>query len=338
MAELHWLLLILVLLYYYIPIGPIADTDALIIVMVCYAASIPVFRYLGLTGRETRWKLAIETWLMITFITLVMWQTGKAESPLMNLYLLVIIACAITLGKVLTLLEVSLIAACYLLLSYANYGDEIFAPTILTVLMAKFSPIMLVAYVTSLLAADILTANRKIAILSQTDELTGLLNLRAFNLMLDKEIARAGRGDYSFTVIMIDLDNLKTVNDRHGHEAGSQLLQNVAAAIGNRIRAADILARYGGDEYVALLPDTGASEACIAAERIRKAISNAGFDYHGRQVHTTASIGIATFPDGVREVGEILDKADLAMYRSKFSGRNRHTYYDTTLECVSAIA
>ncbi|RLA02014.1 MAG: GGDEF domain-containing protein, partial [Gammaproteobacteria bacterium] len=116
MAELQWLLLILAILYFFIPTRPITDSDSLVISMVSYAAFVILFRYLNFQARESRWKLAIETWAMITFITIVLLHTGMAESPLLNLYLLVIIACAITLGKIMTLLEVMLIACCYLYL------------------------------------------------------------------------------------------------------------------------------------------------------------------------------------------------------------------------------
>ena len=337
MAELQWLLLILVLLYYFIPIRPITNSDALIVIMVCYSASVVIFRYLKLLTRDTRWKLAVETWLMIAFISLTLWHTGLVESPLLNLYLLVIIACAITLGKSMTLLEVMLIATIYLFMSHVSYGDATFSPATFTLLMAKFSPFLLVAYVTSMLTSDILTTKKKITILSQMDELTGLLNLRAFNLILDKEIAKAARSSHPLAVLMLDVDGLKSINDRYGHGAGSQLLQTVAGAIHNSIRTADVLARYGGDEFVILLANTSAAEARIMAGRIGSAVHNAAFEYKGARIQSSVSIGIASFPEGVSHVEEVLDKADLALYNSKHSGRNRVTYYSTELESVSAI-
>jgi diguanylate cyclase (GGDEF)-like protein len=338
MAELQWLLLILVLLYYFIPIRPITNSEALIVIMVCYSASIIVFRYLKLLTRETRWKLALETWLMVAFISLALWHTGLVESPLLNLYLLVIIACAITLGKAMTLLEVVLIAVCYLYMGYVGYGDGIFTPQTFTLLMAKFSPFLLVAYVTSMLANDILSAKKKITLMSQMDELTGLLNLRAFNLILHKEIARTGRSGHAFTVLMLDVDSLKVINDRHGHIAGSRLLQAIAAAITTSVRTADVVGRYGGDEFVILLANTSAAEARIVAGRIRTAVNNTSLEHNGETIHTSVSIGIASFPEGVSHAEEVLEKADRALYNSKRSGRNRVSYYDSELETVAAIA
>lgn len=335
MAQLQWLLLILVLLYYFIPTRPITDRDALVVIMVGYSASVPVLRCFRFLTRESRWKLALETWLMIAFITLALWQTGLVESPLLNLYLLVIIACAITLGKAMTMLEVALIATCYLFMSHVSYGDAIFAAETFTLLMAKFSPFLLVAYVTSMLAHDILSAKRKIARLSQTDELTGQLNLRAFNLLLDKEVARAARSRQAFAVLMLDVDGLKDINDRYGHSAGSRLLQGIAATIHSCIRRADIVARYGGDEFVILLANAGTAEARLAAGRIHAAVRKACIEHAGEHIRTTASIGIASFPEGVGHAEEVLDKADLALYHSKRSGRDRVSCYDRDLESTA---
>lgn len=338
MAELQWLLIILAILYFFIPTRPISDTNAMIITLVCYSGLVMLFRYLNFQARETRWKLAIETWVMISFITAILWYTGMVDSPLLNLYLLVIIACAITLGKIMTLLEVALIACCYLYMGYHAYSVEIIAPATFTMLMAKFSPFLLVAYVTSMLASDIKSAKNKITVMSQTDELTGLLNMRAFNTILEKEIAAAARYSTPFTVMMIDVDGLKLINDHFGHSTGSRLVKIVASSLKNCVRNSDVLARYGGDEFVVLMPQTRTEQAQISAERIRAAIDNTSFDMDGKRVATTVSIGIASYPDCVGEAEAVLDKADVALYKSKHSGRNRVTYYEKSLEIVTAIA
>jgi len=332
LAELQWLLLILVILYFFIPTRPITDNDSMVVIMSGYAIFILLFRYLGFQKHETRMKLAVETWIMIGFITLILSNTGLVNSPLMNLYLLVIIASAITLGKIMTLLEVILIASCYLYLGYMEYSVGVFSPETFTALMAKFSPFMLVAYVTSMLSSDILQAKRRITRLSQTDELTGLLNMRAFNTLLDTEIARVARDSKPFTIVMIDVDGLKHINDCYGHTACSRLIKNVADAISNNVRNTDVLARYGGDEFVVLMAHTSTEHAHMAAERIRAAIQDTSFEMKGNSISTTVSIGIASFPDSVADASEVLDKADIALYKSKQGGRDRVTYYARELE------
>ena len=338
MAELQWLLLILAILYFFIPTRPITDSNSMIITMVCYFAFVLLFRYLNFQSRETRLKLAIETWAMIAFISVVLSFTGLVDSPLLNLYLLVIIACAITLGKVMTLLEVMLIACCYLYMGYQSYSTGLFAAETFTLIMAKFSPFLLVAYVTSMLASDILHAKQRITVLSQTDDLTGLLNMRAFNNLLEKEITLVTRYEQPLTVVMIDVDGLKSVNDCYGHTAGSQLIKTIAHSIKDTIRKTDVLARFGGDEFVILMTHTNTEHAHMAAERIRAAIHNTSFDLTGNRISTTVSVGVASFPEGVDEPAEVLDKADIALYKSKQYGRDRVTYYDKDLEAVPVCA
>lgn len=327
MAELQWLLLILVILYFHIPTRPIDNSDGLVADMVSFAGFVLLFRYNRCCRREARWKLAVQTLGMTAFITVVLFFTGKTQSPLLNLYLLVIIACAMTLGRMMTVLEVMLIAACYLLLGYADYGIAIVSAETFTTLMANFSPFLLVAYVTSLLAEDIHKAKRRITVLSHTDEMTGLLNMRAFSTLLDRAITTAERYQQPFTLMMIDVDRLKMVNDQFGHAAGTQLLRTVAAAISRCVRASDVLARYGGDEFVVLMSHTGGEAARIAAEHIRSAIHASPFDMDGQLVVATASIGIAGFPESTGAASDVLEKADIALYRSKQSGRDRVTVY-----------
>ena len=338
MAELQWLLLILVILYFFIPIREISNTDALMVTMVAYALFVLVFRYFNFKVRETRFKLAVETWTMVGFITTVLCYTGYTESPLLNLYLLVIIACAITLGKIMTLLEVGLIACCYLLMGFQVHSVDIFTPATFTLLMANFSPFVLVAYVTSMLASDILSAKRKIARLSQTDDLTGIPNMRAFNKLLDKEIDRTQRHGTPLTVIMVDVDGLKAINDRYGHAAGNRLIQTVSTVLKACIRTSDVLARYGGDEFIILLSQGDRGAVRATAERIRTAVAHTAFDLNGERIATTASVGIASFPTDVSVIEDVVDKADIALYRSKQAGRNRVTCYDRTLDPLSACA
>ena len=335
MSELQMLLLILVILYFFVPTQSITNRESLITTMVIYAVFVMSFRYFNFSSQVNRWKLALETWAMIAFITAVLWHTGLVESPLLNLYLLVIIACAITLGKIMTLLEVILIACVYIYMGYKTYSTGIFVAETFTVFMAKFSPFLLVAYVTSMLAADILSAKKKITLLSQTDDLTGLLNMRTFNLILDKEIARAARYRQPYTIVMIDIDNLKSVNDRYGHPSGSRLVTIIASSISDCIRSSDVLARYGGDEFLILMTHTSAENARVVSERIRTAIRNTSFDTQGSRVTATVSIGIASYPD-VERAEDVLEKADIALYRSKQTGRNKVTYYDEELEPAPA--
>ena len=337
-SELQILLLSLVLLYFFIPTRPITNPDAMIAIMVVYAIFVMAYRYLNNQASTSRWKIAIETWGMVAFITAILWHTGMAQSPLLNLYLLVIIACAIMLGKMMTLLEVILVGCCYFYLVYNSHSSGISEAQSIAVLLAKFAPFLLVAYVTSMLASDIFSTKRQLALLSHTDDLTGLLNMRAFDLILDKEILRAKRHQQPFTILTIDVDSIKAININHGDAAGNRLIKVIASSILDCVRTSDILARYGGDEFVVLMTQTSTEHARMIAERIRAAAHNTSFDIHGHRVATTVSIGIASFPNSVLKAGDVFKKADIALHKSKQSGRNQVTFYEQELELISAPA
>lgn len=327
-AELEWLVLVLVLLYYVAPALFVQNKIHVIAGMGCFAAFVFAFHYLNFYRRESRWKIAIETWVMIAFITWTLKYTGGLDSPLINLYLLVIITCGLTLGKLMTILELGLITACYLWLGRNSYDLGIFTMGQFSELMARFAPFMLVAYLTTMLSADLHYAKHAFKRLSQTDELTGIFNRRAFNELLDKEAKKAERYSRPLSVMMIDADELKLANDGYGHEAGDRLVQMVVETINKSLRESDSIARWGGDEFVVLMPETDAKQGMEAAQRILSSVAKASFVLNNESIHTTVSIGVASFPDHGRGGADLLQKADAAMYVSKDRGRNCVTAYE----------
>ena len=295
-AEIEWLLVILVMLYQVVQ-GRTDESNAQIYFgLILYSGFVISFRYFNVYRTESRWKLAIETWVMIVFITWVIYYTGRLESPLTNLYLLTIITSALTLGKLVTLLEMALIAACYIFVGYSTTNDSLFWVTNAGDFMTLLAPMLLVAYITTMLSADIRTALSRIKIISETDELTGIYNVRAFTSLADRTHKQSIRYGHVYSIIMIDSDSLKSINDTYGHEAGNRLLKLTVTCVQQGLRETDIFARYGGDEFVVLLPQTKAEGAFEVAERIRKTIASMPLDTHGKDVATTVSIGIASFP------------------------------------------
>jgi diguanylate cyclase (GGDEF)-like protein len=327
-AEIHWLLLILVLLYLVFGGGhEDAEVSAAISTgLFFYAALVMGFRYANFYKRETRWKIAIETWAMIALVTWVAKFTGGLASPLVNAYLLAVITSSLTLGKLTTLSMVGLIAACYVYLGGAAAG-QLASLRFVGGFAAQLAPVLLVAYITTMFSADIRYGLARAKLLAETDELTGLFNPRGFAIAANRLFAQTVRYARPACVLMIDSDNLKTVNDGYGHDAGNRLLRQVANAIQAELRFTDVSARYGGDEFIVLLPETPPKGALEVAERIRAAISGTPLDLAGRHVASSVSIGLACFPDDGRTLDALATRADRALYQAKQQGRNRVVRY-----------
>jgi diguanylate cyclase (GGDEF)-like protein len=159
--------------------------------------------------------------------------------------------------------------------------------------------------------------------LTITDDLTKLFNSRYLNLYIGREIKRCKRHGIPLSIIFLDLDGFKRVNDQYGHLAGSRTLTEVGTILSLAVRESDILARYGGDEFVVVLPETPPSGALVIAERIRKAIEGHCFlKEQGLAARISASFGIASYPDHALTPEGLIQKADQAMYRVKERDKN----------------
>jgi diguanylate cyclase (GGDEF)-like protein len=184
------------------------------------------------------------------------------------------------------------------------YGDDVFG-----ILNKKFNE----------MAINISKMLQEAKMLSNIDGLTKLYNHLYCYERLEDEIRRANRYKSKLCVIMIDIDHFKDINDTFGHQAGDKALVVIANTIKNSLRELDIVGRYGGEEFLAILPEIGLEECFVAAERIRKNVENLFWEYTERQL--TVSIGIAEFDN--EESNELVEKADILLYRAKNNGRNR---------------
>jgi diguanylate cyclase (GGDEF)-like protein len=176
-------------------------------------------------------------------------------------------------------------------------------------------------------SADIRYGLQYAKLLSETDELTGLFNTRGFAIAANRLFGQALRYGRPASVLMVDSDHLKTVNDTHGHDAGNQLLRQLANAMQAELRATDVPARYGGDEFIVLLPETPPKGALDVAERIRNAIGARPLAIDGQQIVATVSIGIACYPEDGRTLDMLASRADRALYQAKQEGRNKVVRY-----------
>jgi two-component system, cell cycle response regulator len=170
---------------------------------------------------------------------------------------------------------------------------------------------------------------------SRFDGLTGLYNRAFFFTTMEQEIRRSDRMGRGFTMLMLDLDDLKPVNDTFGHQWGDRMLRAVADTIRQTIRFTDAAARYGGDEFVLLLPETDAAGGYVVAEKLRRDIAAVTLRAADRNVRSTVSVGLVTYPDDGRTIEQLVAAADVAMYESKRRGKNRIVGYQTRTERVA---
>jgi len=206
---------------------------------------------------------------------------------------------------------------------------------VLTILQAMsktlgFNWLSLFAFIvaTSAIAVSYGHMNRKqleqIHDLSIRDSLTGLYNRRYMEETFDREIDRAIRKGRKLAVIMTDVDLFKTINDSHGHVVGDMVLTHIAQLFSNNTRSSDIICRYGGDEFILILPECSKQEAILRAESIRMLIAQSTLEFDGKSIHNiTLSFGISELPENGQNRIDLISAADKALYLSKQLGRNR---------------
>ncbi len=317
LAQVDWLVLLVVVLYLVFDRREPPSPLLLFTTMGAFAAFIVALRWPRFPVKGMRPRIALGAATMVAFITIVASQTGGPDSPLVNLYLLPVVLVAMTLGRrgtVTVFLGVSLAYLSVLL----GQGTLPNAPALLVRALGELGPFALVAYLTQALADSIMTARRRIEEMAERDGLTGVLNLRTFRILMEREHqirVRAGRGGYG--ILMVDMDQLKQLNDAWGHQTGNTAITTVAAAIQRAIRSSDTAARYGGDEFVIYLPDATPDVAETVAQRVRNNVYKSLFPVGGRLQRVTVSVGAASYPRDGQTYEEVLATADGRMYRDK---------------------
>jgi len=188
-----------------------------------------------------------------------------------------------------------------------------------------------------ILAAQFLTSIKRARLykrvqdLSITDSLTKIFTRKYCMDRLEEELSRSKEMDLSLSFLMADIDNFKAINDKYGHLVGDVIIKTVAEIIKSNCREIDLLGRYGGEEFMVILPMTPPEGAVFAAERIRKSIESTSIKAFDEVLNVTISIGISSFPQDTTVSQELIDKADIALYHSKNTGKNKVTTYSSEL-------
>ncbi|HSR54047.1 MAG TPA: GGDEF domain-containing protein [Acidobacteriota bacterium] len=322
LAEIEWLMIALVLLY--LQLSDPTQVGGLLGAVLGLAVFVLIFHYAGLQrlyGR--RWPLLLDVAAMSAFSTAVIFMTGGAESPLLALYFLVVGASSLVLPQwaafsITAALTAAAVAGAFIR-PWGSSGT-------LSQLAISLFALWLVAFLTARLSREKQSARLRVHLLSRTDDLTGLWNMRMFEEQAEQEHRRSLRYERPYSIAMVDADNLKPVNDRYGHQAGSRFICHLAAILRDNLRGSDLVARYGGDEFVILLPETGRRGAVRAFQRIRQRVADEPLQLTEDTVSLSVSVGIASFPGHGDSHQAILTAADQALYRSKRTGKNRISY------------
>jgi diguanylate cyclase (GGDEF)-like protein len=198
---------------------------------------------------------------------------------------------------------------------------------VLVVVSCALSPVLLLVALPPVIVLQRCLMHQQLQAAARTDAKTGLLNATAWQREADTEIARALRGGESLALLLADVDHFKRVNDTHGHLAGDEVLRGLAAELRQQVRGSDVVGRFGGEEFVVLLPRADAAEACKIAERLRHRASVMGVYTDGVALDVTISIGVAVLGPHGQDLFELLAAADSALYRAKDAGRNQVRLY-----------
>ena len=316
-SEIEWLLLILVVLYLFFVNPALARSPSVLGVLVGFAAFVLVFRYARPFAAKTHIKLAIEILGMLAFLTAVLALAGGVRSPLLNLYLLPVVTAALALGKRATALVVVLVCVCYPLLEVLTGGVERLTPDFAVTAIGVLAPFLLVAFCTTLLVENINTAKQRIRALSDRDELTGIYNMRAFTRLAEQEHEVASRTERPYSILMVDIEHLKALNDTYGHEAGNRAVKLVAEALQRLTRSTDVVARFGGDESIVLLVSADRAAAEEVAQRVRNVVFATTLEVDVKMVRLKVNVGAASFPESGNSLQAVMTAADRMMYKDK---------------------
>jgi len=274
-------------------------------------------------GRLGRARFVVEAIVATCLVTALVGLTGYGSSPFFFGYYLVAAAVALSMGgraavayaAVASLAYVGLLALDPAAGAY-EYGD-------LLRFGLNIGSIWLLAYLAAVFGSEERRTRSAVLRMSLTDPLTGLYNRGQLNTMLEQEIQRTRRSDRTFSLLMVDLDGLKGVNDQLGHHRGDQVLRSLGGIIQRSIRTVDTAARYGGDEFLVLLPETDPGGALVVAEKIRAGAEALSVTLGREELSASVSIGLVSYPHDGQGMEELLIAADRAMYAAKALGKNQ---------------
>ena len=289
------------------------------------SAVISVVIFHELTGSSGHGRLArlAEILVAVALIGGLLALTGFASSPFAMLFALVAVAAALAYGPRAGLTAAGLATAAFAAILLIDPRLGAYGPEDALRLSIGLGATWLLAFVAVAYAGHQRRAMARAIEQARTDPLTGLFNRTQLFVTLEQEVSRTRRSDRGFCLLMIDLDGLKEINDGAGHLRGDQVLRSVGSVIRASIRTVDSAYRFGGDEFVVLLPETDIVGAFVVAEKIRGGAEDVGMAMSGTEPVTSVSIGLVSHPEDGLSAEELMSAADRAMYQAKRLGKNQ---------------
>jgi diguanylate cyclase (GGDEF)-like protein len=270
-------------------------------------------------------KFVVEGSVAITVATLLVALTGGDTSPFFFAFPLIVGGAALVVSPVITVGLAAAASLGYVMAVVVGTTSGTLGPAAAATVGVNLTALILLAYVAMVIARAQRRTRDAAIRLSTVDSLTGLFNRTFFFAAIEREIARSARSGRGFCLLMMDLDELKSINDRSGHFHGDRVLRGVGEVITLGVRQIDTAARYGGDEFVVLLPETDPTGAFVLAEKIRLGVHAMAVELPSGSPQPSLSIGVVAYPDDGRTADELIISADGAMYASKRAGKDRVT-------------
>lgn len=270
-------------------------------------------------------KFVLEGSVAITVATMLIALTGGVASPFFFTYPLIVGGAALVVPPAITLVVAGTAAIGYGVAVLLGSPDVVSSPDMIAVVGVNLTAMFLLAYIALVIGREQRRSRDAAIRLSTIDPLTGLFNRSFFFAALEREIARSARSGRGFCLLMMDLDELKAINDRLGHFYGDRVLKAVGEVVDLGVRSIDTAARYGGDEFVVLLPETDPTGAYVLAEKIRLGVHDMPLELPEEARRPSLSVGVVSYPDDGMTADELMISADRAMYASKRAGKNRVT-------------
>jgi diguanylate cyclase (GGDEF)-like protein len=269
-------------------------------------------------------KFVVEGSVAITVATLLIALTGGVASPFFFVFPLIVGGAALVVTSTVTVILAGGASLGYVLAVLAGSPPGALTPANAATVGVNLTALFLLAYAAMVIAREQRRTRDAAIRLSTVDALTGLFNRSFFFAAVGREIARCARSGRGFCLLMMDLDDLKAINDRLGHFQGDRVLRGVGEVIVAGVRRIDTAARLGGDEFVVLLPETDPTGAFVLAEKIRLGVGSMTIELPNTS-HPSISIGVVSYPGDGRTADELMISADNAMYASKRAGKDRVT-------------